>query len=108
MALRAEVVDLIWLDFLDDMEKVAGVGQVAIMQDKVALANVRVLVKVVNAVRVEEGAAPLDAVDLISFVQKEFREVGPILPCNAGYKRNLCHCFLLLPKCVWYFASISS
>jgi hypothetical protein len=85
VTLRTQIVNLIWLHLLDDMEQVAGVGQVAIMQHKIALADVWVLVQVVDAVRVEEGAAPPDAVNLISFAQKEFREVGPILPCNAGY-----------------------
>jgi hypothetical protein len=55
------------------------------VQHEVSLADVRVLIQVVDAVRVEEGAAPPDAVNLISFAQKEFREVRPILPCNASY-----------------------
>lgn len=67
VTLRTQIVDLIWLHFLDDVEQVAGVGQVAIVQHKIACADVRVLVQMINAVRVEEGATPSDTVDLISF-----------------------------------------
>jgi hypothetical protein len=46
---------------------------------------------VVNAVCVEERAAPLDAVNLIPFAEKKFSQIGPILPGYTGDQCNFCH-----------------
>jgi len=43
MRLCGEVVDLVRLHFLDDADQVGGVGQVTIVEDEVALLDVRVL-----------------------------------------------------------------
>ena len=63
MALRAEVVDLVWLRFLDDTNQIAGVRQVAIVQLEVGVINVGILVNVVYALGVEQRGSALDAMD---------------------------------------------
>src|SRR3569832_1535331 len=46
----------------------------------------------INAVRIEEGSPPLDAVDLVSLLQKKFSQLGAVLTGNAGNKCSLfCH-----------------
>lgn len=51
--------------------RTAGVRHVAVMQDKAAVRNMRVFVKVIDAVGVEQRASPLDAVYLVALVQQE-------------------------------------
>ena len=67
MALRGEVVDLVRLHLLNDANQISAVGQVAIVQDELAVIDMRVSVQMINAVSVEQRAAPLDAVDDITF-----------------------------------------
>ena len=72
VALRAQVVDFVRLRFLDDAREVAAVAQVAVVQLEVGVADVRVLVDVVNALGVERAGPALDAVDDVAFCQQEF------------------------------------
>ena len=53
MALCAQVVHLIGLHLLQNAREVGGIGQVAVVQLEARIVNVRVLVNVVNALRVE-------------------------------------------------------
>jgi len=55
-----------------------------VVQDEAAIRLVRVLVEMVDAVRVEQGRAPLDAVYLIALLQQQLREIGPVLSGHAG------------------------
>jgi hypothetical protein len=84
MALGAKVVDLVWLRFLNDANQVTGVRQIAVMQLEVGVINMRVLVDVVNALRVKERSAPLDAVNYVSFFQQKLGKIRAILPCNSS------------------------
>lgn len=67
MALRAQVVDLIGLHLLDEAGEVAGVGQVAVVQFEARIVDVRVLVDVVDAARVEGASTAFDAVHFVAF-----------------------------------------
>ncbi len=49
----------------------------------------RIVIEVIDASGVDERRASLDAVDDVAFVEKEFGEIGPVLPRDAGDKRNL-------------------
>jgi hypothetical protein len=53
VAHRRQVVDLVGLHLLDDADQVRAVGQIAVVQHQVAVLNVRVLIEVVDTVRVE-------------------------------------------------------
>ena len=66
MALGAEVVDLVRLNFLNDANQVASVGQIAVVQLEVSVVNVRVLVDVVYALGVEQRSTAFDAMDDIA------------------------------------------
>ena len=84
VGLRGEVVDLVGLDLLHDVNERGGVGHIAVVEDEVAMRDVRVLVDVVDAGGVEERGAPLDAVDLVALAEQELGEVGAVLSGDAG------------------------
>lgn len=61
MALRAEVVDLVRLDFGQDASQVRAVGQIAVVQPDLGVGFMRILIDVVDALRVQGRGAALDA-----------------------------------------------
>ena len=91
MALRGQVVDFVGLNLLDDADQIGGVGQVAVVQDEIAVADVRVLVQVVDAIRVERRRAALDAVDDVAFAEQQFGQIGAVLAGDAGDQGNFGH-----------------
>lgn len=65
------------------------------VEDEVAAFDMGVLVEVINAVGVEKGSPPLQAVDLVALFQEELGEIGPVLAGNPGDQRFLMHESLL-------------
>ena len=45
--------------------------------------NMWIFVNVIYTLRVEQRRATFDAVNIISFFEKEFREIGSVLACDA-------------------------
>ncbi|MCY1528062.1 hypothetical protein D9M68_631540 [compost metagenome] len=84
VALRGQVVDLVGLYRLHDADQAAGVGHVAVMQHEIAGLIMGILVQVVDAGRIEQRSAPLDAMDFIALGKQKLRQVGPVLAGNAG------------------------
>jgi len=58
------------------------------VQDQAPVGLVRVLVQVVDALRVEARGAALDAVHLVALGEQELGEVGAILAGDAGDERD--------------------
>jgi len=87
VALRAEVVDLVGLEVVDEVGHLARVGEVAVMEEHPGAGDVGVDVDVVDPAGVEGGRAPDDAVDLVSFGEEELGEVRAILAGDAGDQR---------------------
>ncbi|MNR49913.1 hypothetical protein D3C85_1693600 [compost metagenome] len=85
MGLRAEVINLVRLHFLDDTGQVGGVGQVAVMKNELLVINVRILIYMVDALSVERRSTTLDAVDFVALLQQELCEVGTVLTGDASY-----------------------
>jgi hypothetical protein len=54
------------------------------VQDKAPVWVVWVLIKMVDAIRVEERGPPLDAVDLIALVQQQLCQVSAVLAGDTG------------------------
>jgi hypothetical protein len=50
----------------------------------VQILGVRIFVQVVDPLGVEQGAAPLDAVHLVSLGQEKLGEIRAVLPGDAG------------------------
>ena len=80
MALRREVVDFVRLHLLDDADQAARIRHVAVMQDEATVLLVRVLVKMVDSIRIEQRSAALDAVHLVALAQQELGQVGAVWP----------------------------
>ena len=74
MAHRGEVIDLVWLHLLDDTNQVGGVGQVSVMQFEFGIINVRVLIQMVDSIRIKQRSAPFDAVNHVTLLQQEFSQ----------------------------------
>ena len=83
VALRAEVVDLVGLQAVDELVDRHRVRQVPVMQEHVRLAVVRVLINGVEPFGVESGGATDQAVDFIAFAQKKFGKVRAVLSGDA-------------------------
>lgn len=79
-----EIVDFIGLGLLNDAGDVHGIGQVSIVQKKPRSLHMGVHIEVVDAVGIEGGRSPLDAVDDVAFVEEKFGQVGPILPGDSS------------------------
>lgn len=69
MTLGGQVVELVGLYLLHNPDQVGGIGQVSVVQHEVAVINVWILVEVVDPAGVEAGAATLDAMDNVAFLQ---------------------------------------
>jgi hypothetical protein len=67
MALRREVVDLFRLGSIEQFDQVRRVGDVAVVQKQTHAIDVRILIEVVNALRVKRGSAADDAMYLVVF-----------------------------------------
>src|SRR5690349_10200084 len=79
MALGAEIVDLVGPDLLNDPTQIGGVGQVAVVQAKPDILLMWILVKVINARRIEGGRPPLQPMNEIAFREEQFGKVGAVL-----------------------------
>ena len=86
MALGAEMIDLVGLQVVDQVGELPGIGQIAVMDEKPdVLSAARIDIKVADTRGVEAAGPAHDAVDLISLVEQEFRQIGAVL---AGNPRN--------------------
>ena len=61
------------------------------MQDKITLLYMRVLVQVVNPVRVEHRGPALNAMHLVALLQQKLSQVRSILSSNTGNQCLLFH-----------------
>jgi hypothetical protein len=86
------MIDLVGLQPIKELNQVHGIAQVAIVKEKAHAVEMGVAVEMVNA-RGVERARPTDyAVDLISFGEEQFGEVGAVLVGDAideGFFHNL-------------------
>lgn len=83
MALGGEVINLIGLDGLNDPLQARGISQVTVVEKEPGIALVRVLIKVVDACRIEERRAPLQSMHLVALAQEQLHQVSPVLACYA-------------------------
>src|SRR5450759_424105 len=103
MALGGQVVDLIRSHLLNDADEAGRIRHVPIVQDKVAVGDVRILVEMVNPVRVEERGTALDAMHLVALFEQEFGKVGTVLTGNPGDQSFLHHYLLGFVLCAMFF-----
>ena len=107
MALRAQVVDLVRLHFLDDTDQVRAVGEISVVHEEANVLFVGVVIQMVHAIGIEEGRTTFHAVDKVSFVQKKLGQVGAVLTGDTGYESGCCklgvrHRWLVFPDIVLF------
>ena len=69
MALGSQVINFIGLDFLDNACQIRAVRQIAVMQLEADIFFMRILVKMIHPLGVEQRGTPLDAMHFISLFQ---------------------------------------
>ena len=89
VALRTQVIDLIWIDLIHDVAQRRRVREIAVMQRKIDAANMGVVVELIDPVGIEEARASDNAVHLVALSQQKPNEIGPILPRHASDQRPL-------------------
>ena len=87
MALCTQVVNLVRLGVLHDAYKAAGVCQVAVVQLETGVLNVRVLVNMVDALRVEGAGTAFDPMHAVPLAKQKLGKVRAVLAGDAGYER---------------------
>lgn len=88
VALRGKIVDLVGPRLLHDPDEVRRDHHVPVVQEESDALFVRLLVEVIDAIRVELRRMPLDAVHLVAVLQNKLHEVGAVL---TGNPRDQCH-----------------
>src|SRR6478735_9010279 len=91
MTLRREVVYFVRLHHLHDAHETARVRHIPVMQNEPAFGHMRVLIQVVDPLRVEERRAALDPMHHIALLQQKFGQIGAVLPGNARDQRSFLH-----------------
>ena len=91
MTLRAEVVDLVGLNLLHHVDEARRIGEIAVVEHEAAVADVRILVEMIDPVGVEQRRPALDAVDDVPLVEQELGEVGAVLAGDAGDESDWRH-----------------
>ena len=85
VALGCEIVDLGRLGLGHHPDQVGRIRHVAVMHEEAGAIDMRIDIKVVDAVGVERGGTPLEAVHFIALGEQQFGEIGAVL---AGDARN--------------------
>jgi hypothetical protein len=83
MTLGPEVIDFVGLSFLNNAGEITGIGEITIMQHQRPAFLVRVLVEVIDSIRIKRRRPPLNSVDLITLPQQKFRQIGAILASDS-------------------------
>ena len=63
MALGGEIVDFLRRSAFQNPVEIAGIGEVAVVEEKALPVDGRIIVKMINAAGVERGTAPNHSVD---------------------------------------------
>lgn len=84
MGLRAQMVDLVRPDVVNQVCKLLHAGEVSIMEEQPRVRVMEVLIEMVDAAGVERAGPADEAVDLVALGKQQFGKIRPVLPGNAG------------------------
>ena len=85
MAHGRQIINLIRLGLTNDTSQIQTVGQVTIMQDQITVFHMRVLIKMIDTIRVKHRRPTFDTMHYISFLDQIFGQVSSVLPCYSCY-----------------------
>src|SRR5271166_4484024 len=86
MALRSKVINFFGPKFVNEFDQIDRVSQVSVVEKQVYPVNMRILIKMVNASRVECAGSPDNSMNLVTFRQQQVGQVGAVLACNSSNK----------------------
>ena len=89
MALCAEMVDFVRLQFVKKLHKVHGVAEVSVMQKQSYAIDVRISVQMIDAGSVKCAGAANDPVHFVALLKQQIRQITSVLAGNAGDQRFL-------------------
>jgi hypothetical protein len=95
MGLSGQVIDFHRLNLLNNPDKTGRVRQIAVMEDKSTVTDVRILVEVINAIRIKQGRASFDSMDLVIFLEEELGQIRSVLSGDTGDKGYFAHSVIL-------------
>jgi len=81
------MINLIWLDIIDNIRDLLRVGKIPIVKKKSGSGLVRIHIYMVNTRGVEGAGSPYDAMNLIFSGEKKLCQVRAILSGDASNKR---------------------
>ena len=84
MALRAQIVDFVRVQIVEERGKRAAVCKIGIVQEKAVVGLVKIAEDVIDSIGVEAGRATLEAVNFVAFCQEQLGQVRAILASAAG------------------------
>jgi len=82
--LRPEIIDLVGFEIIQEFHHLHRVGQISVMQKKPHAVDVRIGVEVVDPTGIERRRTADDPMNLVVPGQKILRQVGTVLPGDAG------------------------
>jgi hypothetical protein len=88
MTLGGQVINFGGLGVLDDTDEIRCIGHIAVMQHEPNILFVRIVIKMINTLRIEGRGAALDAVDNVPFAEEEFGKVSAVLAGGTGYESD--------------------
>ena len=89
MALCTQVVNLVRTDTVDEIDQSTAGGKIAVMQEHTDIGKVWVHINMVYAAGIEGAGATNDSVHFIAFRQKQFSEIGTVLPGDTRDQSTL-------------------
>jgi len=89
VALGTEVVDLLWLQLVDQTGQRDRVREVAVVREELRALLVGVAEEVLDAAGVEARRAPDDAVNLVALLEQKLGQVRAVLAGQAREQRAL-------------------
>src|SRR4029077_10916221 len=84
VALRAQMIDLVRLQFVKKLHKIHRVAEVAVMQKQSYIVYVWISVEMVNSGGVERAGASNDSVDFVALLKQQIRQITSVLTGDAG------------------------
>src|SRR6266480_6911380 len=89
VALRAQMIDLVRLQFVKKLHKIHRVAEVSVMQKQSHTVYVWISVKMINARGVKRAGAANNPVDFVALVKQQISQITSVLAGDAGDERHL-------------------
>jgi hypothetical protein len=61
------------------------------VQDEASVIDVRILIKVIDTISIQERAAALYAVNCVTFIKKQLSQISTVLASNSRNQGSFCH-----------------